>query len=335
MKTTKDTICEAVVEAQAAHLSLKRISEVTGISIRTLQRWMQQSSEDDRKGSSRRVQHKLTNEERNEIIRVVNLPEYRNMNPAEIVAILAENGQYIGSERTIYRVLKENKLLTHRGPGKSRIIRQQPSHQATGPGQLLSWDITYLKTNIKGLYFYLYLVMDVWNRKILTWEIHTEESSELSAQMMHRLSKEIDLTHSVLHSDNGAPMKGSTMLFKLYELGVTASFSRPRVSEDNPFSESLFKTLKYRPGYPGKFQSLNEARNWVANFVHWYNFEHRHSGIGYVTPEQRSSGQDRIILAKRAETFAKARERNPLRWSRYSKKWEYQGTVILGKAWVS
>lgn len=331
----KMVVRDAAVEARTSGLSIKRISEVTGISMRTLQRWSQELKDDRRKGSRRQIQHKLTEEERREIIRVVNLPEYRGLNPAEIVAILAENGHYIGSERTIYRILKEERMLIHRGPGRGPVSRNRPSHQATEPGQLLSWDITYLHTNIKGLYFYLYMVMDVWSRKIVSWEVHTEEKSELSARMIDRLSHEIDLSNAILHADNGGPMKGSTMLLKLYELGVTASFSRPRVSEDNPYSEALFKTLKYRPGYPGRFTSLESARNWVADFVHWYNHEHRHSGISYVTPEQRHTGQDLAILKKRARTFAAAKKKNPSRWSQGSKEWRYQKTVTLGEVRAS
>lgn len=332
---TKASVREAVAEAIASHLSLKRINEATGISVSTLRRWSRGSSADSRKGAKRRVQHKLTATERNEILRVVNLPEYRDLNPAEIVAILAEKGHYIGSERTIYRVLKENRMLAHRGLGRGRTPRNKPSHKATGTDQLLSWDITYMHTNIKGIYLYLYMVIDVWSRKIVGWEIHTEETSKLSARMIDRLSREMDLSKAVLHADNGGPMKGSTMLLKLYELGVTASFSRPRVSEDNPYSEALFKTLKYRPGYPRRFTSLESARNWVANFVHWYNHEHRHSGINYVTPEQRHTGQDRAILKKRAQTFAAAKKRNPSRWSQGSKKWKYQKAVTLGEAKAS
>ena len=164
----------------------------------------------------------------------------------------------------------------------------------------------------------------------MTWEIHPEETSELSAAMMDRLSQSVDLKGSIVHADNGGPMKGATMLIKLHELGVTASFSRPRVSEDNPFSEALFKTLKYRPGYPRMFATLGDARKWIANFVHWYNHEHRHSGIGYVTPHERHSGLDQTILEKRTETFRRARELNPARWSRKAKTWKYQAEVELG-----
>lgn len=326
----KESLISPVREALEKGARLRSIAAMLGISLRTLQRWLMNPQTDGRKGSARKVQQRLTEEERKEILRVVNLPQFRDLTPAEIVAILAENGQFIGSERSIYRVLKEHNQLTHRGPGKRSEPRVRPSHVATGPGQLLSWDITYLHTNIKGIFFYLYLVIDVWSRKIVAWEVHAEESSELSATMMDRLSQSMDMKGTIVHADNGGPMKGATMLMKLHELGVTASFSRPRVSEDNPFSESLFKTLKYRPGYPRLFSTLGDARKWVADFVHWYNHEHRHSGIGYVTPEERHSGLDQTILEKRAETFRKAKEQNPSRWSRGTKKWEYQAEVVLG-----
>lgn len=328
--SNKETLIAAVRVASEKGVRLARMADLLGISARTIERWLLNPRDDRRKGSPRHVQHRLSEEERREILRVVNLPEFRDLTPAEIVAILAENGQFIGSERSIYRVLKEHNQLTHRGPGKKAEKRIRPCHTATGPGQLMSWDITYLRTNIRGIFFYLYLVIDVWSRKIVTWEVHAEESSELSAAMLDRLSHSMNMNGTVLHADNGGPMKGATMLMKLHDLGVTASFSRPRVSEDNPFSEALFKTLKYRPGYPRMFTSLDEARKWVADFAHWYNHEHRHSGIEYVTPEQRHTGLDSDILAKRTETLRLAREQNPLRWSRTSKEWQYQEKVILG-----
>jgi transposase InsO family protein len=328
----KESLVCAVREASKNGARLTSIATMLDISVRTIERWFLNPRRDGRRGSVREVKHRLTEEERKEILRVANLSQFRDLTPAEIVAILAENGQFLASERSIYRVLKQHNQLGHRGPGKKSEPRVRPSHVATGPGQLLSWDITYLHTNIRGIFFYLYLVIDVWSRKIVAWEIHAEETSELSATMMDRLSHSMDMKGTVIHADNGGPMKGATMLMKLHDLGVTASFSRPRVSEDNPFSEALFKTLKYRPDYPRMFATLADARKWVADFVHWYNHEHRHSGIGYVTPEERHSGLDRRILEKRAETFRNAKAQNPLRWSRGTKKWEHQAEVVLGKS---
>lgn len=324
-------IFDIIPEAKANGLNKKRVCEALGYDIRTIQRWEKNNRTDGRKGSQRHIPHKLTDEERQEVIDTVNLSEYRDLCSAEIVAALAEKGEYIGSERTIQRILKQEDMLTHRGPGKgSRGRRERPVLTATGPNQVFSWDITYLRTNIKGIYFYLYLVMDIWSRKIITWEIHTEETSENSAAMLNRLSKEMDLTGITLHADNGGPMKGATMLEKLYELGIIKSFSRPRVSEDNPYSESLFKTLKYHAGYPKMFENLTSAKNWVADFVYWYNNVHRHSGINYVTPNQRHTGEDKAILTARRETFKKAREANPSRWSGIIKDWKEINTVSLG-----
>lgn len=328
----RQSILTEIEETRKIGVSLERISEFQEISVRTIQRWQSNRNGDLRKGSKRTIRNKLADCEKRAILEAVNSPEYRGLAPAEIVAILAENGLYLASERSIYRVLKEYDQLAHRGPGRNPVKRERPGHEVNGPLQLLSWDITYLRTSINGIFFYLYLVMDVWSRKIVSWEVHSEESSQNSAAMMERLSKQMDLRGTILHADNGSPMKGSTMLMKLYDLGVIASFSRPRVSEDNPYSESLFKTLKYRPGYPKQFVSLSDARNWVADFVHWYNHEHRHSGIGYVTPEQRNTGKDREILQKRTETFRKTRDLHPERWSGHSKEWIHMETVLLGKA---
>lgn len=328
-------ILQAIADAKEGGLSLRKVCDFLQISIRTVQRWQKDQVGDKRKGSFREVPNRLSDEEKQTILRTANLPKYRNMAPAEIVAILAENGQYLASERSFYRVLKEHDQLVFRGPGRKPVKRERPYHEIIGPLQLLSWDITYLRTNVNGIFFYLYLVMDVWSRKIVAWEIHAEESSHLSASMMDRLSKQIDLRGVILHADNGSPMKGSTMLMKLHDLGVVASFSRPRVSEDNPYSESLFKTMKYRPGYPKVFQTLVDARKWVADFVHWYNHEHRHSAIGYVTPEERHTGRDREILQQRAVTFRKAREAHPERWSGNPKEWAYMELASLGKRKVA
>lgn len=308
----------------------KLIADFLGLSRRTIQRWQKNPAGDKRKGAKRNVKFSLTEEEIQRILDVANSPEYRSLAPAEIVAILAEKGEYIASERSFYRVLKRENQLTFRGPGKKPTQRIRASHEVDGPLQLLSWDITYIKTNIKGMYYYLYLFMDVWSRKILGWDLHEEESSKISAEIIDRIASENQINKAILHSDNGSPMKGSTMLMKLYDLGVTTSFSRPRVSEDNPYSESLFKTLKYRPSYPGRFDSIASAKEWVANFVNWYNYEHRHSGIGYVTPHQRHTGADKGIFKQRNLTYENAKNSCPQRWSGSRKEWSYTEKVRLG-----
>lgn len=176
-----------------------------------------------------------------------------------------------------------------------------------------------------------YIVNLFFQRKAVGWEIHNEESEDLAQKMFSRISLERDIHGVKLHSDNGSPMKGATMLMTLYSLGVLPSFSRPRVSDDNAFSEALFKTIKYMPAYPGKFNTLEEARVWMANFVNWYNTRHRHSGIGYITPEQRASGKEAEILKVRNEVIQTAFKNKPERWSSVPKKWEIKPIVTLNK----
>ena len=196
-----------------------------------------------------------------------------------------------------------------------------------------TWDITYLASNLKGVFFYLYLFMDIYSRKIVGWEVYENESSEQAADVLRktRLAEALSLNHElVLHSDNGSPMKGATMLATMQQLGVVPSFSRPSVSNDNPYSVSLFKTLKYTPAYPSKpFESVDEARQWTMNFVAWYNRSHRHSGLKYVTPEQRHNGEDVAILEKRKHVYEEAKLQHPERWSGEIRNWEHESAVRL------
>ena len=165
------------------------------------------------------------------------------------------------------------------------------------------------------------------------WEIHEAEDKDLSSAMMERLCSEYGINENTLtlHADNGGPMKNATMLSVLQKLGVADSFSRPSVSNDNAYSESLFHTLKYRAGYPASFENIEKAKEWIERFVEWYNYEHRHSGIGYVTPMERHSGKDFKILIKRDETYESAKSKHPERWSRHCRKWIRPDIVYLKK----
>jgi transposase InsO family protein len=197
---------------------------------------------------------------------------------------------------------------------------------------LFSWDITYLPTQVRGIYFYLYLFMDIFSRKIVGWQIYDAESSELAGEVMRDICvrENIAPNQVVLHSDNGSPMKGASMLATLQALGVVPSFSRPAVSNDNPYSESLFKTLKYRPAYPRQaFESLLAARQWVSTFVQWYNHEHRHSAINFVTPAERHDGLDSALLQKRVAVYEAAKSKRPERWSGATRNWQPVRVVYL------
>lgn len=331
--TEKKETLQLLRETMAAGVRKKDVCECSGISIRTYQRWEKSCIEDARKGSVKKVPRKLTDEERHRVIEIACSPAYKDLNPYEIVAILAEKGVYIGSESTIYRILLDEGLLHHRSNQKPRTKKSVPDELvADGPNQVWSWDITWMKTDVRGLFFYAYAIIDIWSKDIIGWEIHDREDDELAAAMFKRLKVKCNMRGVFLRSDNGNPMKGATMLMTLYHLGVIPSYSRPKVSNDNPFIESLFKTVKYTAGYPGHFTSIDHARNWMATFVNWYRTEHRHSGIGYVTPEQRRSGDYKEIFKKRNATLETARLKNPERWSTRLRVWGCDEKVYLNPA---
>jgi transposase InsO family protein len=270
--------------------------------------------------------NRLSALERNHLLSVVNSDEFGSLPPSQIVPILADRGEYIASESTFYRIMRAENLLRHRGAERPAQRRHKPRALcATAPNQLFCWDITYLPTLVKGIYFYLYLFMDIFSRKIVGWQIYDAESSELASEVMRDICarEAIKPDQVVLHSDNGSPMKGASMLATLQALGVAPSFSRPAVSNDNPYSESLFKTLKYRPAYPRQaFENLLAARQWVGVFVQWYNEEHRHSAINFVTPVERHAGLDTALLEKRAIVYEAAKSRYPERWSGATRNWQ-------------
>ena len=232
----------------------------------------------------------------------------------------------------MYRILRADKLLAHRQRSAPARRHEPTARVATGPNQIWSWDITLLPSPVRGMFFYLYLIVDIYSRKIVAWQVYGRECAELAAELATEACylEGIAPGEVVLHSDNGSPMKGSTMLVTLQHLGVIASFSRPSVSDDNPFSEALFRTLKYRPHYPEQaFADIAAARRWVERFVRWYNHEHRHSAIRFVTPHQRHSGQEHDILARRHEVYEQARRRAPHRWSGRTRNWAPADGVSL------
>ena len=324
---------ELIDEAVSTGARREKACEVIEIDVRTLRRWKEQQ----RKGvelkdrckesaATREPANKLTAEERKRIVEVCNQPQYQSLPPSQIVPMLADQGEYFGSESSCYRVLREEKQINRRGRAEApRTLAKPKGHKADGPNQVYSWDITYLASALKGSFYYLYLIEDIYSRKIVGWEAHEKESAAHASPLIRKtcLAEGVQQDQLVLHSDNGSPMKGATMLATLQKLGVVPSFSRPSVSDDNPFSESLFRTMKYAPSFPAKpFESIEVAREWAHEFVQWYNNEHRHSGIQFVTPNQRHQGLDREILEKRKAVYLAARERNPERWSGEIRNWD-------------
>lgn len=312
--------CELIDEAVQNGARQKLACELVGLSARTYQRWNQREelSEDQRLYHDAPVHNKLPEAVRQEILNVINQPDYSTLTPYQIVPLLLDLGQYIASESTFYRVMREHRQLKHRGQGTANQRKKPEPLKASGANEIYSWDITYLLSPVKGQYYYLYLVMDIYSRKIVGWQVHDCESSAHAADLIEDIAcrEKIDKNQLVIHSDNGSPMKGATLRAKMIDLEITPSYSRPRVSNDNPYSESLFKTVKYHYTFPeDPFASLSEARAWVNKFVHWYNDEHQHSAIKFVTPNQRHHGLDKPILANRKKVMERARKKHPERWN--------------------
>ncbi len=324
---------ELIREAVGAGARRVAAARTLCISMRTLQRWESAACrEDQRRGPHGVPDNALSKAERALVIAVVTSAMFRELPPSQIVPILADFGVYLASEATVYRILRQAKMLAHRGRAKARRHSRPNEYVANGPNQVWSWDITYLRSPIRGSFYYLYLVVDVWSRKIVGWKVHESESPELAAALIQEavVREGANTERLVLHSDNGGAMKGATLLATLERLGIEASFSRPRVSDDNPYSEALFRTVKYRPEYPtGPFKDLQDARRWVEAFVRWYNEEHRHSAIHFVTPMQRHAGVHVEILNGRKEVYEEAKRNNPNRWSAQVRDWEPEGKVVL------
>ena len=323
-----------VDEAAASGARRHKACELLAIDARTLQRWRKQGIGDDRRaGPLTAPKNKLAEAEKRKVLSVLNQPEYRNLSINQVVPILADLGKYIASEATFYRIVRAEGQATHRAASRPPQRRARPREAvATGPNQVWSWDITYLPSRIRGKFFYLYMIIDVFSRKVVGRAVHDVECSLFAGELIRAACTAEGLENQplILHSDNGGPMKGATMLATLQELGVVPSFSRPRVSDDNPFSEALFRTAKYRPEYPSKpFASLEAAREWVEWFVGWYNNEHRHSGVRYVTPAQRHAGQDHEILDGRRQVYEEARRRFPHRWTTRTRNWSRIDVVRL------
>lgn len=325
--------------AHAAGARLELACEVAGIDVRTLQRWKAGdglAAGDHRPDAPRPAPaHALSAAERAEVLRVANEPRFAQLPPARIVPALADEGRYLASESTFHRLLREHGQNAHRGRAKApRKTRPPTTHVASGPRQVWCWDLTYLPAQVAGRWFFLYLILDLYSRKIIGWEVHDNDDGDHAARLAQRTALAEGIASlcdkPVLHGDNGATVKATTVLAMLNWLGIEPSYSRPRVSDDNPFVEALFRTAKYRPEFPARgFETLDDARRWAADFVHWYNVEHLHSAIRYVSPAARHEGRDHPILARRHAVYLQARQRNPARWSRHTRNWSPIGAVTL------
>src|SRR4051794_22335376 len=298
----RQTLAAEISEACAAGARLAPACRLAGIDLRTFQRW--RTGEDGQVRADRRPeavrpapQHALSEAERARMVALANAPRFASTPPARIVPALADEGVYVASEASFHRVLRDQGQMQPRGRARPpRTVGPPSTHVATAPGQVWCWDVTFLRARVQGRWFYLYLILDLWSRKVVGYEVHETDQAEHAAHLARRtaLAEGIHARtcRPVLHGDNGPSMKGTTVLAMLYWLGIAPSHSRPRVSDDNSFAEALFRTAKYRPDFPAAgFADLAKARQWAAAFVAWYNRSSQRTSL-YVTPAQHHAGGD-------------------------------------------
>jgi putative transposase len=290
------------------------------------------SVKSDSKIIKRPSPRKLSDEEEDKILWIINSERFGDMAPGEIYFTLLDEGQYYCSQRTMYRILERNQQNVQRRQ-KSAGNYSRPELMATEPNQLWSWDITKLKGPKKWTYFYLYKIMDVFSRYIVGWMVAHRESAELAQDLIAEscFKQKIQREQLTLHADRGSSMRSNAVAQLLADLGVTKTHSRPHVSNDNPYSESAFKTLKYRPDFPENFGAIEDARNFCRDFFFWYNNEHKHSGIAMLTPETVHYKFVDQVLQKRNLVLQRAFETRPERFVKGLPKTE----KLQNKVWIN
>jgi len=302
-------------EQLGTSVGVKRACESLGVSRATLYRG--RAAQPSAEATSRPPPPlKLVPEERQAVLELLHSQRFVDASPHTIHAILLEEGHYPCSVRTMYRLLAEEDEVRERRNVLRHPQYAKPELLATAPNQLWSWDITKLKGPVKWTYFYLYVILDVFSRYVVGWMVATRESATLAKKLIGETCAKqgIEPGQLTLHADRGSSMKSKAVALLLADLGVTKTHSRPRVSDDNPFSEAQFKTLKYRPEFPQRFGSLADSRAFCRPFFRWYNTEHRHSGIAFMTPENVHHGRATQILETRSATLDAAFEAHPERF---------------------
>jgi putative transposase len=290
------TLIDHIARARAEGARLKPACALAGIDARTHQRWRAGKAlarGDRRPDADHSIpSHALSEAERAQIVAVCNEPRFAETPPARIVPMLADDGIYIASESSFYRVLRAHDQMHRRGRARPPRVSGPPrTHIATRPGEVWCWDVTFLPGQIQGRWFYFYLILDLYSRKIVGFEVHDTDTAEHAAHLARRTALAEGVHASsvrpILHGDNGATLKATTVLAMLHWLGIKPSYSRPRVSDDNAFAEALFRTAKYRPAFPLKgFVDLAAAREWGASFVQWYNHSSEHTSLYVAGPNK-------------------------------------------------
>ena len=260
----------------------------------------------------------LKPEEKEQVLQVLNSEQFQDSAPREVYATLLDDDKYLCHWRTMYRILKGRQQVRERRDQLRHPTYTKPELLATGPNQLWSWDITKLRGPVKWTYYYLYTILDIFSRYVPGWLIATCESASLAKQLIAEICTKqgITLDQLTLHADRGSAMRSKTVALLLADLGVTKTHSRPYVPNDNPYSEAQFKTMKYRPGYPDRFGSIQDARAWARPFFHWYNQEHHHSGLALLTPATVHYGQAQAVIDRRQKVLQAAYVAHPERFVR-------------------
>ena len=260
----------------------------------------------------------LSREEQQKVLETLHTDRFIDQSPREVYATLLDEGLYLCSVRSMYRILNQHGEVRERRDQLRHPVYKKPELLATGSNQVWSWDITKLLGPAKWTYFYLYVLLDIFSRYVVGWMAAPQESASLAKKLIEEscVKQSIRSGQLVIHSDRGPSMRSKPVALLLADLGVTKSHSRPHVSNDNPFSESQFKTMKYRPEFPERFGSLEDARTFCRDFFSWYNTQHYHSGIGLLTPEQVHDGLAQQIVKERQEVLKKAYDKNPDRFKR-------------------
>ena len=303
-------------EALAAIVGCQPACSALGVSRATLYRQRTRLVEAPPAGRSYSPPLRLDGEERQAVLDHLHSTRFMNASPHTIYATLLDEGQYLCSARTMYRILEQEGELKERRNVCRHPQYAKPELMATAPNQLWSWDITKLKGPVTWTYFYLYVILDVFSRYTVGWMVASRESATLAKKLIRETCAKqgIPREQLTLHADRGSSMKSKAVALLLADLGVTKTHSRPHVSNDNPFSESQFKTLKYRPEFPQRFGSLQDARAFCRPFFDWYNTEHRHAGIAFMTPENVHYGRATQILETRSAALDAAFAAHPERF---------------------
>lgn len=308
----------AAVEELAQTVPVKIACEGLGVPRSTLYRQRKGQSGDMSQAAARHSARKLSDEEKKQVHELLNSERFRDLSPYQVYAILLDEGEYHCSISTMYRILREHDEVKERRHQRPQRDYVRPELLATAPNQVWSWDITWLKGPEKWQHFYLYVIIDIYSRYVVGWMLAEQESGELAEQLIRESCRkqEIERDQLIIHADRGAAMTSQTVAQLLEELGVGKSHTRPYTSDDNPYSEAQFKTLKYRPDYPERFADYTHGKSWAEATFDWYNNHHRHSGIGLLTPAGVHYGKAEAQTAGRQAVLEAAYEKHPERFVR-------------------